>query len=70
MALSRLVTLFAAKEHQRALNRMQGELQSRSGRFGKQKNPLATHGNGNIKKRAEGKKEGNKERRNERNKEG
>jgi hypothetical protein len=36
--------------------------------FWKTEKPLAPHGNGNIRKRAEGKKEGNKERGNERNK--
>jgi len=44
MAVSRLATLLAAKERQCALNRRQGELQSKSGRFGKQKNLLHLKG--------------------------
>jgi len=44
IAVSRLVTLFTAKECQCALNRRQSELQSRSGCFGKQKNLLHLKG--------------------------
>jgi len=63
MAVSRLATLFAAKERQCALNRRQGELQIRSGRYGKQKNLLHLRGietekkSGRKKNRKEMKKE-------------
>lgn len=60
MAVSRLATLFAAKEHQCALNRRQGELQSRSWRFGQQKKLLHLVGIETEKKEQKEKRKGRK----------
>jgi hypothetical protein len=61
---------FQRRERLCALNRRQGELQSRAGLFWKTGKPLAPRGDRDRQKRAEGTlKEGNKERENEGNKE-